>query len=178
MRHLDFRVQTLIPTIETERLRLREWRIADFERYAAFKTDPELQRYILGGAKSREAVWDDFCALSGQWVHRGIGTFSVADRKTDEARGLTGFWYPMGQEVPELCWALFRGNTGKGYATEAALAARRWFFENRSYRRLVSYVHPDNTASCAVAERLGAILHGRVKLYDEDRLLFLHPTQH
>ena len=66
---------TMIPTLETERLRLREWRITDFDGYAALKTNCELQKYVLGGAKRWEEVWDDFCAKSGQWVLRGVGCF-------------------------------------------------------------------------------------------------------
>ncbi|RKZ90463.1 MAG: N-acetyltransferase [Gammaproteobacteria bacterium] len=167
---------SMIPTIETERLRLREWRINDFDGYLALTTNTELQRYVLGGAKSKQQAWDDFCAISGQWVLRGVGIFLIADRKTDKARGFTGLWFPLDQEVPELCWSLFPGNMGKGYATEAAIAARQWVYENRQYHQLVSYIHPDNVASCVVAERLGAKLKSRIKLYGEDRLLFLHPN--
>lgn len=165
----------MIPTIETERLRLREWRITDFDAYASLKTNAELQRYVLGGAKSKEEAWDDFCAVSGQWVLRKVGIFLVADRKTDEPRGFSGLWYPLDIEVPELCWSLFPGNVGKGYATEAAIAARHWVYENSRYHQLVSYIHPDNAASCAVAKRLGARLQSRTKLYGEARLLFIHP---
>ena len=164
----------IIPTIETERLRLREWRISDFDGFLALKTDKELQKYYLGGTRSKEQAWDDFCVISGQWVLRGVGIFLIADRKTDEAIGFTGFWFPLDQDVPELCWALFPGNMGKGYATEAAIAARKWVYERRSFSRLVSYIHPDNKTSCAVAERLGAKLKSRTKLYGEDRLVYLH----
>jgi RimJ/RimL family protein N-acetyltransferase len=167
---------SIIPTIETERLRLRDWRISDFNGFLALKTDAKLQKYYLGGAKSREQAWDDFCVISGQWVLRGVGIFLIADRDTDEAIGFTGLWFPLDQKLPELCWSLFPGNMGRGYATEAALSARQWVYENRTYRQLVSYIHPDNKASCAVAERLGAKLENRTKLYGEDRLIYLHPT--
>ena len=166
---------SMIPTIETERLRLREWRITDFDGYAAFKANSELQKYVLGGAKRKEEVWDDFCAISGQWVLRGVGCFLIADKKSDEPIGFTGLWYPVEIEVPELCWSLFPGNIGSGYATEAATAARQWVYENRPYHKLVSYIHPGNSASCAVAERLGAKLKCTTTLYGKQRLLFIHP---
>lgn len=165
----------IIPTLETERLRLREWRTSDFEAYLAYRADPELQRYVLAGPAEREAVWENFCAISGLWMLRGIGTFLVADKATDEPVGLAGFWYPLDQEIPELAWSLFPGNMGHGYATEAAAKARDWFFENHRFPKLVSYIHPDNAASCAVAKRLGAELETRVRLYGQDRLVFSHP---
>jgi len=166
--------QSIIPTIETKRLRLRPWKIGDFSVFLALKTDPELLQYYLGGPKTEQQAWDDFCAISGQWHLRGVGIFLVADRATDQARGFSGLWFPLDIEVPELCWSLFPGNMGRGYATEAARAAREWVFENTPYRELVSYIHPDNQASCAVADRLGAKLKGRTKLYGEDRLVYHH----
>jgi len=166
----------LTPVIQTERLRLREWRISDFEAYLSLKKNPDLQRHVLGGAAvSRLQTWDDFCAISGQWALRGVGIFLVADIATDQPRGFAGLWYPLDIEVPELCWSLFPGNMGKGYATEAARAARSWTYENSPFQRLVSYVHPDNTSSKAVAKRLGAFVLEKTSLYGEDRLVYLHP---
>ena len=165
---------SIIPSVETDRLRLREWKISDFSSFLALKTDPELLRYYLGGSKTEQQAWDDFCAISGQWLLRGVGIFLVADRETDRARGFSGLWFPLDIQVPELCWSLFPGNMGEGYATEAASAARQWVFEHTQYRELVSYIHPDNKASCAVAGRLGAKLKGRTKLYGEDRLVYYH----
>ncbi len=164
----------IIPTIETKRLRLRPWRIEDFRGYLALKTDPDLLKYYLGGTRTEQQAWEDFCAVSGQWLLRGVGIFLVADRETDQARGFSGLWYPLDVDVPELCWSLFPGNMGKGYATEAARAARDWAFAHTSYHELVSYIHPDNKASCAVADRLGARLKGRTKLYGLDRLVYQH----
>jgi len=165
----------MIPTLETERLRLRAWRVSDFDAYLSLATRADLQQYVIGGAKDREAAWNDFCAISGQWLLRGVGAFLVADKKTDAPRGFAGLWYPLDIEVPELCWSLFPGSTGNGYATEAASAARAWVYRHRPYQRLVSYIHPDNTASCAVAERLGAELKDRIRLYGHPRLVYAHP---
>ena len=164
-----------IPTLETQRLRLREWRISDFEAFATLKTNADLQQYVLGRAKPKGEVWDDFCALSGQWMLRGVGAFLVADKQTDAPVGFSGLWFPPDIEVPELCWSLFPGNMGRGYANEATFAARQWVYDNTSYRQLVSFIHPDNTASCAVAERLGAKLDRRISLYGLPRLQYRHP---
>ena len=165
----------MIPTVETDRLRLREWRFEDFDAYLALTTNAELQKYVVGGPKSKAQAWDAFCAIAGQWVYRGVGIFLAADRKTDRAVGFAGLWYPVDLEDPELCWSLFPGHTGRGYATEAAGAARSWAYKERQIRRLVSYIHPRNKASCAVAERLGAKLESRTTMRGEERLLYRHP---
>jgi RimJ/RimL family protein N-acetyltransferase len=48
----------------------------------------------------------------------------------------------------------------KGYATEAASAARPWVYEVCSWPLAVSYIMPENTASAGVAEKLGALKDG------------------
>ena len=57
----------------------------------------------------------------------------------------------------ELGWLLYDGYEGQGYATEAAAALRDWAFGTLGLETLVSYCDPDNAASIAVAERLGAV---------------------
>lgn len=165
---------SVIPTIETERLRLRGWEMRDFEPYAALRTDAELQKYV-GGAVTREQAWNGFCGIPGQWALRGLGVFIAAERESDRAVGYAGLWFPQDLEEPELCWSLFRGNTGKGYATEAAAAARRWAYEARGLPPLMSFVHPDNRPSQAVAERLGARRQADTTLRGMPRFFYRHP---
>ena len=43
-----------IPTVETERLILREYRLPDFEAYAALWRDPLVTRFIGGRPRTRE----------------------------------------------------------------------------------------------------------------------------
>jgi RimJ/RimL family protein N-acetyltransferase len=46
--------------------------------------------------------------------------------------------------------------TGKGYATEAALAARTHAYDVLEWETAISLIDPENLGSRAVAERLGA----------------------
>lgn len=166
----------MTPTIETERLRLRGWEMRDFEAYAALRTNAELQRYIRG-AVSRDVAWSDFCACAGEWALSGLGVFLVAERESDAAVGYAGLWFPPDLAEPELCWSLFPGNTGRGYATEAARAARAWAYDAHGLAPLMSFIHPDNEASKAVAQRLGARLERETTLRGMPRLLYRHPGQ-
>ena len=45
-----------------------------------------------------------------------------------------------------------------GYAREAVIAARDWFFANTKHRTAVSYTHPANDASHRLAEAIGAVI--------------------
>ncbi|MEO1239172.1 MAG: GNAT family N-acetyltransferase, partial [Pseudomonadota bacterium] len=64
---------------------------------------------------------------------------------------------------------------GKGYATEAATAARDWAVSTLSPARLVSFIDPANTASQAVAKRLGADNSGRRAAHNPDCEVWDHP---
>jgi len=163
-----------IPVIETERLRLRGWEERDFPAYAAFRADPDHQAFF-GGTMTNLEAWDRFCAHLGVWVLRGYGFFAVADKASDEALGLTGLWFPPEIDEPELSWSLFPGQTGYGYATEAAIEARRWAYETLGLPPLMSLIFPDNLPSKAVAERLGAVFEKETMLDGEPRHLYRHP---
>lgn len=164
----------MIPTIETERLRLRGWEERDFPAFASFRADPELQAF-LGHPMTEAEAWDHFCIDLGVWALRGYGIFAIADQGNDRAIGYTGLWYPLDIDEPELSWSLFAGQTGKGYATEAATAARRWVYQVLGFAPLMSLVHPDNLASKAVAKRLGAVFEKETMLDGEPRHLYRHP---
>jgi RimJ/RimL family protein N-acetyltransferase len=71
----------------------------------------------------------------------------------------------------ELGWLVRKEHWGKSYASEAALALRE-----RGPQRLIHLIHPENTASIAVAKKLGAeherdteIRGGPVSIYASDR---------
>ena len=166
---------TVPPVVESGRLRLRDWRIEDFDGYAQLRSSAEDQAYT-GGPVSRNQAWTDFCAKAGEWRVRGMGVFVVADKGTDRGLGYAGLWYPPFLSEPELCWSLFPGNTGRGYATEAAQAARDWAYAALGLKPLMSFVHPDNAPSRAVAERLGAVIEGEGELYGAPRLIYRHAS--
>ncbi len=54
-----------IPVLETSRLRLRAYRIEEFELYAAMWSEPAVVRYIGGSPMPREAAWIRFLRQIG-----------------------------------------------------------------------------------------------------------------
>ena len=55
----------------------------------------------------------------------------------------------------ELSFVLNRSDWGQGIATEAVAALRDHGFQACGFQRLVSLLHPDNTASERVARKIG-----------------------
>lgn len=167
----------MIPELCTDRLLLREMNHADFDTFAAVHGAPEHARFI-GGACDRNQAWRRFAAMLGHWTLRGFGMWAIEEWATGKFAGCAGLWYPEGWDEVELGYWLTPEMTGKGYATEAATAARKYASQTLGHRRLASYIHPDNAASIAVAERLGAKPEGVLEGGDLDgHILYRHPKQ-
>ena len=70
-------------TLETERLRLRMFRTADFEAYAAICADPDVMRYLGDGKPlSKADAWRQIAMILGHWSLRGYGLWAVEERAT------------------------------------------------------------------------------------------------
>ncbi|GAB4079119.1 GNAT family N-acetyltransferase [Modestobacter muralis] len=101
------------------------------------------------------------------WASRGFGRVAVHDRVDDRFLGRSGlqYWSHLGEV--ELTWALRRDAWGNGYATEAAAAWLAWALRTRGLPYVTAMIDPQNTASRAVAERVGMTVlrtdeqHGR-----------------
>lgn len=147
-----------IPVLETERLRLRAPVQADFEPIARFWASSRSQ--YMGGVMTRMDAWREFAAQVGHWALTGYGFWSVEERATGAYVGRVGPWYPETWPEPELGWSLIDGFEGRGYATEAAGAARRHVYETLGWSTAISLIDPENRASQAVATRLGCTRDG------------------
>lgn len=147
------RLQSLIPTLETERLRLRAPALADFPVYADIALGPK-GRFILP-EQTRAGAWYDFSNMVACWLLRGHGLWTVERRDTALTLGFTLISFEPGDHEPELGYMFAAEAEGNGYATEAAGRAKLYAFETLAFSTLVSTIDPDNAASLAVALRLG-----------------------
>ena len=161
------------PMLETERLRLRAFREADLDAYAAICADPEVMRYLGDGrALSRADAWRQMALIIGHWTLRGYGLWAVEERATGALVGRLGFFKPEGWPGFELGWMLRRASWGRGYATEGAGRALAHAFTEMGRDHLISLIRPDNRASIRVAERLGERLERRTDLFGQEALVY------
>lgn len=162
------------PVLETERLRLRPWRSEDIGPYAGFCASERTARYV-GGVSSREDAWRRMAVITGHCVLRGYGLWALEDKVTGAFVGYSGLWNPLGWPEPEIAWGLVEQAHGRGYATEAARRARDFAYEEMKWTTAISLIHPDNTPSQRVAERLGATLCGTTELKGTSVGVYRHP---
>jgi RimJ/RimL family protein N-acetyltransferase len=154
-----------IPTLETERLRLRPFGRGDLEDYAALNADPEVLRYLGSGAQTwdRGRSWRHMAFLMGHWQLGGAGMWVVEHRETGTFVGTVGFAAPDGWPGFELAWILARRWWGQGLATEGAREALGHAFKVLKKDRVISLIHPENHPSIRVAERIGERLEKRIE---------------
>lgn len=167
------------PVLETDRLILRAVAGQDIALGAAF-LGSDRSRY-MGGPYDRFEAWVHACHQIGHWAARGFGPFAICRKGTDAAMGEAGPFYPDAWPEPELGWSLWTPEAeGKGYAFEAAKAARRHAYGTLGWTTAVSYIDPDNTRSIALAERLGCSLDPNAPLPDlpdwDGTLVYRHPA--
>jgi len=144
------------PGIETDRLSLRAPRAMDWDAWAAFARSD--RACFVGGPFAPGTAWRAFAHVVGHWVLRGFGMFVVTPRGSDRPLGMAGPWYPADWPEPEIAWSLWSAEAeGKGYAFEAAQAARDHACRALGWSTAVSYIDPANTRSIRLAQRLGAV---------------------
>ncbi len=75
-----------------------------------------------------------------------------------------GPWFPPTWPGFEVGWGIAKEFRGKGYALEAARATIDWAFSTFEIDRVIHSIDRENTASQAVARRLGAEIEGVTEL--------------
>jgi RimJ/RimL family protein N-acetyltransferase len=143
------------PTLLTPRLILTPPKADEFEDFAALLGDPRVME-MLGGAQERAMAWRTFAQTAGVWALYGFGFFGVRARGTGAFVGRIGCHRPEGWPGTEVGWGLTFDAQGKGYATEAASACMDFAVDGLGWTEVVHCIDSANTASQAVARRLGS----------------------
>jgi RimJ/RimL family protein N-acetyltransferase len=165
----------LVPeTVETERLKLRQFTIGDLDAIRETVTDPEVMRYLGGTLSKSWEFWRSLSSLVGHWQLRGYGIYAVEEKSSGKLAGRIGFLNPVGWPDIEIAWTLARPFWGKGFATEAAAAVARIGFGTLKADRMISLIDPDNLASQKVAERLGAVREGTTDFFGPGTTTYIY----
>jgi aminoglycoside 6'-N-acetyltransferase len=157
----------LTEPLQTERLVLRLFRLGDVDDVHAYRTLPEVMRYLYGEPGTREEIEDVVVARSsmtrlrrdGDRIalaverrsdRRVIGEVTLCLRSADHRQGEIGFiLHPEAQ--------------GQGYGREAASALLDLAFGPVGLHRVCGRTDARNEASAALMRRLGMRLEGHLR---------------
>lgn len=163
----------MLEQIETARLLLRPFTLADAPAAFGWFGDPAVMRFTATGPDT--SVEQTQARLDGYQKHQqkhGFSKWLILDAHSGELLGDSGLLV-----LPEYGWIdlgfrLARRNWGKGLATEAASAWVRAAFDELHLSRLGAFVHVENSASIRVLEKLGFCTERRDKVMGMESIVF------
>jgi ribosomal-protein-alanine N-acetyltransferase len=146
--------------LETERMFLRPWESQDWIAFRPMATDPEVMRYITGGAPWTDEQVQEFVQRQiRHFAERGFCLWKLRAKEDGSGRiiGFCGLQPILVDEKPEveIGWWLAKDCWGKGLATEAARAAMQFGVKHAKLSRFVAIARADNSASLHVMRKLG-----------------------
>lgn len=146
-----------LPTIETERLRLRWLTAADVPALFAIFGDAEVCRYWssppMPDIAAAEALLREIEAC---FAARSLFQWGIAERDSDAVIGTcTLASLSAEHRRAEVGFALARSAWGRGYLAEALPALLAFAFDTLGLHRIEADVDPRNARSIRVLERVG-----------------------
>jgi ribosomal-protein-alanine N-acetyltransferase len=176
--------------IETERLLIRPFTLADLPAFHAMVSHPEVMAFLPEDIMSLEEAKGILSWLIESYAvntREAIRKFTVAvvHRNSGKIIGWVGLG-PLEFEPTEieLSYGISQEHWGNGFATEAALAMLEYGFDVVGLERIVAVTHPENIASVRVLEKIGmareSIVTGLSKehaFYESSLLFMLHRDQ-
>ena len=145
--------------VSTARLRLRPLVSADVESLVAYRSRPEVCRYVPFEPMDRDTVAD---RIAGRWARQeivaegdvlflAVEVASLGQVVGDVMLSFTSAEHRGG----EVGWVLNPDHSGRGYATEATHAVLHLAFNELGLHRVVARVDARNDPSLRLAARLG-----------------------
>jgi RimJ/RimL family protein N-acetyltransferase len=142
--------------IETDRLIFRRFDAEDGNLLVDLDSDPEVMRYLTGGAATPRAVVerDVLPRMLRESDEPGFGFWALFETDSSEFVGWASL-RKRGDSDAELGYRLKRAAWGRGFGTEAARALIRTGFMELGLQRIVANTYEANLASRRVMEKLG-----------------------
>lgn len=159
---------------ETERLILRELMPCDDAGMFELDSDPEVHLYlgnkpVTSIEQSREAI----AFIRSQYIENGIGRWAVIEKATGNFMGWSGLklitteinghtmFHDIGYRLIKKYW-------GKGYATESAIAALNYGFNELNLTEIYGMADVDNKGSNNILKKIGLSF---IEVFDYDGIM-------
>ena len=144
------------PVLATPRLRMRPFAPDDAVALHALWTHPEMRRFLWDDVMVSPRTVDDVIAASERTFESdGWGFWVLLPADGDAAAGFCGFRPEPDTAEVELIYGLEPGLWGRGLATEAAVAALEFVFDELGLPEVVAGTDAPNAASIRVLRKLG-----------------------
>ena len=156
--------------LETERLLLRQLSSEDAEFILELLNEPSFIRNI-GDRGVRTLEDAKSYILNGpvaSYAKNGFGLYLVELKETNESIGMCGLIKRETLADVDIGYAFLPRFWSKGYAVEAAQAAKEYAKRVIGLNRVVAIVDPTNDGSIRVLEKIGLKFEKMVRLSEDD----------
>ncbi|NLB91279.1 MAG: GNAT family N-acetyltransferase [Clostridiales bacterium] len=142
--------------IETDRLILREMTRLDYGALCKIVQD-EAVMYAYEGAFTKEETDLWFLSQRENYQKWGFGLWAAVEKKSDRMIGQCGITLQPYRErqVLEIGYLFQKAFWGQGYATEGAIACKKYAFQKLQAQEVFSIIRDTNLPSQKVAQRNG-----------------------
>lgn len=145
--------------LRTERLLLRPMSDDDFEDLYAFQSDPDVTRYVMYDARTRDDMRTALAAKKRDTaLLRDGDALSLAVTVPPEPTVIGEvnlFLRSVADRTAEIGYVFHPASHGRGYAREAAREMLRVGFEDLRMHRMIARCDARNTASWRLMDKLG-----------------------
>lgn len=138
----------------TDRLILNQLTDNDTPELFGIMSDPQNMRYWLSGpvhdiVQMRLRIVDS----QASWRTHGFGDWAIRSRANGELLGFCGLHYVEGITEVNLGFVFDKSCWGKGYGSEASLAAIAFGFEVKKLDLIVGVIDPENLAAARILQK-------------------------
>jgi RimJ/RimL family protein N-acetyltransferase len=153
------------PTLESPRLRLRQYRDDDVDALFALQSDLRVMRYWSYPAwTERRQAEQKLADIYRQLRESDVYIWAIADRGSDRMIGNTAlFSLDRDQSRGELGYSLMTEWQGRGLAQEAVRLVLGFAFDELQLERIEADIDPRNAPSRKLVERLGFVCEGLLR---------------
>ena len=150
------------PTLETERLIIREIVHEDLEGMFELDSSPLVHKYLgKKPIKTKAETIKIIDSIRQQYQNHGIGRWGVEEKSTGKFVGWTGFKKNTEDEINgmkdvlDLGYRFIESAWGKGYATETCIACLDYGFDVLKFDPIYGAAELANGASNHILKKLG-----------------------
>ena len=141
--------------LQTPRLQLRPFSIADAPDFFQLNEDPEVIRYTGDRAFRDLKEARHFLQNYDHYQKYGYGRWAVIRRSDGAYLGWCGLKYSPNLKETDIGFRFFRSYWGQGYATEAAKVSLDYGLKDLGCPFIVGRAQKANSASIRVLEKIG-----------------------
>ena len=140
--------------LETERLKLREFNIADAKNLYQLNLEPEVIKYTGDLPFSRIGEAENFLENYKEYEKNGLGRWAVIKKESNKFIGWCGFKLNEEKYI-DIGFRFLKSEWNRGFATESAKASIEYGFEKLDLNLIIARTSVLNYPSQKVLKKIG-----------------------